>query len=276
MAEPQLEDGYTRVANEIFDNIIKTGLNGTQFRIVLAVWRYTYGFHQKERDMSVDFLAEVTGIHPVAIKRELKILFERRILVITQERRGSKPRVIAFNKDYEGWKSPEPAVTRDNKTPKKIRTDNPPFGTDKPKKPKQKRVYDENSTYYKMAAYFHGKVSEMAANIGFNHASIAKADLQKWADEFRKLVEIDGVSDKRVIFDLINWVTADPFWQVNVISAKKLREKFPDLALRMQSRRRPHNASPPPPQNTSMIDRLAAAQEWIEQGGDPYEFEPDI
>lgn len=150
----------------------------------------------------------------------------------------------------------------------------------KRKSPSRKKpaAYPEDSTYYRMASYFHNKISEMAKAEGFNHASIAKADLQKWADEFRKLVEIDGVKDKRLIRDVIDWVTADSFWRVNILSVKKLREKFPDLVLRMKSQSARGTGPPheqPKKSERSMIDRLAAAQEWIEAGGDPYDFDPD-
>jgi phage replication O-like protein O len=48
MADVQLEKGFARIANEIFDNIVKIPLNGTQFRIVILLWRETYGFSRKD------------------------------------------------------------------------------------------------------------------------------------------------------------------------------------------------------------------------------------
>ena len=54
---PQLENGYTKIADQILENTAKLKLNGTQMRIILIVWRYTYGFNRKETDLSVTFLA---------------------------------------------------------------------------------------------------------------------------------------------------------------------------------------------------------------------------
>lgn len=43
----QLEDGFTRVANELLDAVMASGLSETEMCIVLAVWRKTYGFNKK-------------------------------------------------------------------------------------------------------------------------------------------------------------------------------------------------------------------------------------
>jgi phage replication O-like protein O len=262
---PQLEDGYTRIANEILEQAARHRFNGTQFRILLIVWRYTYGYRRKEADFSLSFLAEAIGAARSQVDRELTALIERNVLEVVAGGSG-RPRIIRFNKDFDTW------LERPPRKP----AAKPPPASPPPKKPRGKRKpnkYDPDNTYYRMAAYFHQKIVDMAEEIGFNHASIAKADLQKWADDFRLLVERDGVRDKRLIRDVIDWVTAHDFWQTNVLSAKKLREKFPELALKMKASR--GNTKSPQRGDKSMIDRLAAAQEWIEQGGDPYEFELD-
>jgi len=265
MAGPQLEDGYTRIANEILEQAAKHRFNGTQLRILLIVWRYTYGYKRKEAEFSLSFLAQAIGAARSQVDREVSALIERKVLEVVAGGAG-RPRLLRFNKDAGSWvESPR---ERQKREPQKSVV--PP----KKREKKTAKAYDTDNTYYRMAAYFHGKIKEMAAGIGFNHASIAKADLQKWADDFRKLVENDKVTDKRLIRDVIDWVTADEFWRVNVISAKKLREKFPDLVLRMKARTGAPKRNPDPPKE-SMIDRLAAAQEWIEAGGDPYDFEPD-
>lgn len=106
MAGPQLEDGYTRVANEIFDHIMRAPLNGTQFRIVLAVWRFTYGYNRKDHCMSIDFIAEAIDAHSDGVKRELKNLIDKRVLLVTREAMGVRPRAMSFNKKYDEWCKP--------------------------------------------------------------------------------------------------------------------------------------------------------------------------
>lgn len=104
IASPQRENGYTGIANEILDNLASTQLNGTQFRIIMVVFRYTYGFRRKDHELSETFLSKATGIHRQQIKRELKELIDRNVLTIIRENDFTNSRLISFNKDYEQWK----------------------------------------------------------------------------------------------------------------------------------------------------------------------------
>jgi phage replication O-like protein O len=103
MVGPQLERGYTRIANEIFEQISKTNLNGTQLRIVMVVWRYTYGFQRKEHQLSNSFIAEAIGVnHRSIVIKELRVLIERKIInVVGTGLRGA--RILSFNKHYHQW-----------------------------------------------------------------------------------------------------------------------------------------------------------------------------
>ena len=103
MADVQLQNGYTRIANKIMEALAKTPLNGTQFRILVVVLRFTYGFNRKEAELSESYLSKATGIHKQQIKRELKVLINCHIVKIIQEATFNTPRIIAFNKDAEQW-----------------------------------------------------------------------------------------------------------------------------------------------------------------------------
>lgn len=257
---------------------MKASLNGTQFRIVMAVWRYTYGFQRKEHDLSLTFLAKAIDASRGQVDRELTALIDRKIIsVVGIGGRGS--RVIAFNKDHSEWidrplisglsanPSTEPSSTVSTEPSSTSRTKKENI-KEKKKDTRQPKKYAEDSTYFKMAVYFHDKVKAVAEDEGLSHL-IIKSDLQKWADEFRKLVEINKVDDKRLIADVIDWVTSDPFWKVNVLSAKKLRDKFGELALKMKAAQKPperKQAKPDP------RDREIALQRWIAEGKNPDEF----
>lgn len=103
MANPQTENGYTRIANEILEALAITNLNGTQRRILDVVFRQTYGYQRKEHDLSLNFISKATNIHKMQIQRELTSLIERRIITIVAEATFNKSRVIAFNKNYNEW-----------------------------------------------------------------------------------------------------------------------------------------------------------------------------
>lgn len=103
MASPQRENGYTGIANEILEKLAAIQLNGTQFRIIMVVFRYTYGFQRKEHELSETFLAKATGIHKQQIKRELRTLIDKNIVTVEREATFDKPRIISFNKNYAAW-----------------------------------------------------------------------------------------------------------------------------------------------------------------------------
>ncbi|NMA65089.1 MAG: replication protein [Clostridiaceae bacterium] len=103
MKGPQLEDGFTRIANEILERISKITLNGTQFRILMVVWRYTYGFNRKEHDLSQNFIAEASGLSERQVRRELKRLIEMKIIHVVKEATFTTARVLAFNKYFDKW-----------------------------------------------------------------------------------------------------------------------------------------------------------------------------
>jgi|GEM_PF-1784999 phage replication O-like protein O len=105
MADVQPENGFTRIANQILENIIKLSLNGTQFRIIMLVWRETYGFNRKEHSLSETFIASRLGLQRQNIHREVKGLFDSKILVIVHEATFNSSRVIAFNKNYDEWQN---------------------------------------------------------------------------------------------------------------------------------------------------------------------------
>lgn len=96
----------------------------------------------------------------------------------------------------------------------------------KESKKDSRRKYADDSPYIKMADYLLEKIREWKPDYVF------RGSKQTWADEFRKMHEIDK-RDKQDIRDVIDWATQDSFWQANILSAKKLREKFDTLQAQM-------------------------------------------
>lgn len=105
MADVQLENGFTRIANEILENIVKFPLNGTQFRILILIWRETYGFNRKESSLSESYIALRLGLQRQNIHREIKELFDSSILITIHEAAFTSSRIISFNKNYEEWQN---------------------------------------------------------------------------------------------------------------------------------------------------------------------------
>lgn len=106
MSSPQLENGYTRIANELLEETAKLKLNGTQFRIIHILWRYTYGFQRKEHDFSVNFLCKALGMkrsQEKQIRRELEELMAIKVVNEIKQPTKNSARKLSFNKDYSQW-----------------------------------------------------------------------------------------------------------------------------------------------------------------------------
>ncbi len=125
----------------------------------------------------------------------------------------------------------------------------------------KKQKYDEDNQYYKMAVYFFNRVEKVAEEAGVGHL-LKKSNMQTWADDMRKLVEISGV-DKRLAKEVMDWVTEDSFWKKNILSAKKLRDKFPELAIKMKAEQ---DKAKPAARKPDTRDREIALQQWISEG----------
>lgn len=284
MANPQTEKGYTKVANEILERIMKTDLNGTQFRLAMAIWRYTYGYSRKAHELSLTFLSEAIATRKSHVDRELNALIDRKIVSVVGVGKG-RSRVLKFNKNYDEWKErPTPvghqSSSHDSRTTSSTNCSTETSHSCSTKKEKikekykkntrQPKTYAEESTYFKMALYFFEKVSVVAEEAGIQHL-LKKVNLQKWADDFRKLVELDEVSDKKQILALMDWVTADSFWRTNILSAKKFREKYLELVVKMNAAKK--QKAPTKPQPKDIRDKEIEFQKWLEDGGDPDEFD---
>lgn len=103
MASPQVENGYTRIANELLEAIYSTRFNGTQFKILLCIIRYTYGFKRKSHNLSIGFISKATGVSKRYVSAELNRLIDNKVITVLQEHTDTTSRVLALNKNYKQW-----------------------------------------------------------------------------------------------------------------------------------------------------------------------------
>lgn len=104
MANPQKENGYTAIANEIIEKIISSNLNGTEVAVLLYILRKTYGFNKKEDEIS---LSQFLNVIPTS-KRMLCYALNNLQLVkiITLVKKGNSKNssnLYTFNKNYDEW-----------------------------------------------------------------------------------------------------------------------------------------------------------------------------
>jgi phage replication O-like protein O len=246
MANPQKENGYTPIANEILEQLAKFKLNGIQLRILLTVLRFTYGFNRKSHNFSLTFLEESVEADKRGLLRELKLLVNMNILVEIKD--GNRTRKLIFNKDYESWKQPVvenspvdnsplensplenyPKSSGEQSTTSKI----PVVENSPPKKERSINTINKEKIFL-----FKPEHLELAQNlldkILKNNPNYRKPKtLDSWANTFRLMVENDCRSPD-AIKDVIDWCQKDSFWKTNILSVDSLRKQFDRLWLQMK------------------------------------------
>lgn len=105
MASPQIEKGYTSIANELMEQIYGRKFTASQFRIILLVLRFTYGFKRKGAPLSNGFIAHGTGTHEITVSKEITSLIRDKVLKVYKNSTYQSPRVIGVNKNYDDWKN---------------------------------------------------------------------------------------------------------------------------------------------------------------------------
>ncbi|EIX9758268.1 replication protein [Klebsiella pneumoniae] len=93
-----LDDGFTRIANELLEAVMRAGLSQHQLLVFMAVMRKTYGFNKKSDWVSNEQISVLTGILPHKCSAAKSALVKRGILTQTG-------RVIGINKAVSEWSS---------------------------------------------------------------------------------------------------------------------------------------------------------------------------
>lgn len=79
---------------------------------------------------------------------------------------------------------------------------------------------------------------EMFARIQKLNPNHKQPNFEAWANDIRLLGERDGKSYPEII-DLFEWANQDRFWQANILSPRKLREKWDVLVLQRNRQAKP-------------------------------------
>ncbi len=96
---------------------------------------------------------------------------------------------------------------------------------------KLKKVFDKESIEIKLSTYLFEKIKE-------NNPEAKIPNLQAWAKHMDYIIRIDK-RDPEIIKEIIDWCQADSFWLTNILSTKKLREKFDQLLLKSKRGKKP-------------------------------------
>lgn len=94
----QLEDGFTRVANDLLDAAMASGLSETELCILLAVWRKTYGYSKKMDWISNEQLEGMVGKHHTHCSTAKNLLINKKVLL-------QEGRKVGMNTNVAEWKT---------------------------------------------------------------------------------------------------------------------------------------------------------------------------
>ena len=189
---------------------------------------------------SVSITIKHLGISEKRYYKHRKVLQEKGYISIERERleNGFSKNIYTLNNTVYGQNVSRQNVSRQNVSRQNVSRQNDGTNNNssnnnninnnsnkKDSQQSQKR-YADDSQYMEAAVYLFEKIKERLPNK-------KEPDFQKWADEVRKAVELDGVPIERYK-QVLDWSQKDDFWQANILSTNKLRKQFDTIYLQMQ------------------------------------------
>ncbi len=119
---PQVENGYTQIANLVLEDLAKACLTGPQYQLVFVVLRKTWGYVECDSDgnllrdddgrpvkrqwahIGVQEFAEITGMAKSTVIRGLQVLVDMGVL-LTRPAEGRRPAAYRYQKYADRWQT---------------------------------------------------------------------------------------------------------------------------------------------------------------------------
>lgn len=242
---PQVEDGYTKIANELLEALVMNRIPGEQMQCLLHIFRMTYGWGKVSSEISNSDFVVSTGLKKQHVCRALKELEKKKIVVTKYgDKKSANYRI---NKKYGGWNLSPKKVTVTKKgyncNQKRLQVPILPLVERKKEREpfvapvgatecsseishrKKKQKFADDSLGYRIANYLYKHILERKPDF-------KRPNFQTWAVEADRMIRIDG-RDVETIKAVIKWAQTNSFWQSNILSTKKLREQFDALHDKM-------------------------------------------
>lgn len=161
----QLEDGFLRLANELLDATMCSGLPETELCVVMAVWRKTYGFSKKMDWISNEQLEGMIGKHLTHCSTAKTSLVRKKVLIQEGRKVGMNTNISEWETKNNGFcktlakpakktlaevangPSQKLLTTKDNIQKTKDNTPKPPEGVFVQRKEKPKRATTQNLNF---------------------------------------------------------------------------------------------------------------------------------
>jgi len=279
------DDGYTRLANELYEELIGANLTRNQAKVAHAVCRKTYGFNKKMDRIADSQISQLTRLPRQKVNKAKNELIQMGVLV----REGM---LIGPNKNLAEWQIPEchqDGVTVTKTVTKSVTKTvtglSPKQGHTKDTITKDKKDIkhtSENSCessderlkslpVVRPDAAVHSPRGDkwgtaddlLAAQWIFSRVQVITPTAQQpnwpaWANDIRLMRDSLKVSH-REICEVFTWANGNQFWQTNILSPSKLRKQWATLKAQMSQPAR--NA---PSSSQQQIPHWNDRREWEE------------
>ena len=97
MANPRIKDGYTRIANELLEAIIRTPMSDYEHRVFWLIVRKTFGFNKESDWIAQKQIVLATGILKQNVYKTTNKLLKRKMIT-------KVGKLLSIQKNYERWK----------------------------------------------------------------------------------------------------------------------------------------------------------------------------
>jgi len=101
MSRPQIEEGYTRVANELLEALCNIDLSPYESRVFWTVARMTYGYNKRDDTIAGSQFVTRTELDRRNVQRTVKRLWRRNLIIV--QRLSAQSVAYGIQKDYSRW-----------------------------------------------------------------------------------------------------------------------------------------------------------------------------
>lgn len=112
------------------------------------------------------------------------------------------------------------------------------LGNKKTSSKSRKRVYEESEVEYELATYLFQAIKN-------NNPEAKSPNMQTWSNDIRLMITRDKRKPSQ-IKNMIDWCQSDSFWMTNILSPKKLRDKYDQMKVKALKQKEPDRATVPP------------------------------
>jgi len=156
----KLENGYTRIANELLEALARCHFTAAQLRIIIIIARLTYGYKKRAAPISTRKIAEACQLKPWLVRYSVSVLISKNVLFRENGQRGE----IGINNHVDQWQiyddSPATSVGKCQHSDQDERAEIPTLSVGKSKHSELKIPTLAPNTPYKKKENFKEKGKE--------------------------------------------------------------------------------------------------------------------